>query len=105
MILRSKFEEGKDLSSQHSLRPGTLPLYKLVFVGGPVLPRLMTSSEIREGNGSPWGCLLEGQEVVAQETAGRQCWNQLPLSTWTQDTEITAGMLRFVAAVSQTLLL
>lgn len=69
MILRSKLEEGKDLSSQHSLRPGTLPLYKLVFVGGPVLPRLMTSSEIREDNGSPWGCLLEGQEVVAQETA------------------------------------
>ena len=69
MILRSKLEEGKDLSSQHSLRPGTLPLYKLVFVGGPDLPRLMTSSEIREDNGSPWGCLLEGQEVVAQETA------------------------------------
>ena len=51
MILRSKFEDGKDLSSQHSLRPGTLLLYKLVFVGGPVLPRLMTSSEIKEGNG------------------------------------------------------
>lgn len=69
MILRSKFEEGKDLSSQHSLRPGTLLLYKLVFVGGPVLPRLMTSSEIKEGNGSPWGCLWDWQKVVAQETA------------------------------------
>ena len=51
MIPRSKFEEGKDLSSQHSLGPGTLLLYRLVFVGGPVLPRLMTSSEIKEGNG------------------------------------------------------
>ena len=43
MILRSKSEEGEDVRPQHSLRPGTIPLYKLPFVGGPVLPRLMTS--------------------------------------------------------------